>query len=133
MGAGCYYTLPDNRDIKAYWLDFGTDYDEYTYQDETDFLIEVLSALPLFYKGNNNALYYGKHYRIELKPTYYGDGLLINLVVDLEEWQEMHGLTLANLEKVYNRIIKHINKSASLRVASSGYTSCLIETGSLTA
>ena len=135
MGAGCYYTLPDNRQIKAYWLDVASDEsdpDEFAHavQCERDYLQELIAELPLagVYGG---ALYYGKHYRIDLEPTYNGDGILINLAVDLPDYDHRYPLTLANLERVYMRIVKHINKKLPLRVASSGWTSATVERGSL--
>lgn len=133
MGAGCYYTLPDNRQIKAYWLDVVIDDDEIADQYDYDkqYLIDVITELPLAVVAPSGRLYYGKHYRIELDPTYNGDGILINLAIDLPEYDQRYGLTLANLERVYNRIIKHVNKSLPLRVASSGYTSVLIAAGCL--
>ena len=133
MGAGCYYTLPDNREIKAYWLEVASD--ESTPEDfsdavqyEHEYLQELITELPLagVYDG---VLYYGKHYRINLESTYNGDGILINLVIDLPEYDRLYPLTLANLERVYTRIIKHVNKSTALRIASSGYMSEAVPVG----
>lgn len=133
MGAGCYYTLPDNRDIKAYWIDVESSEEEHgdQYDFEKEFLRDLILELPLAGVGITGQLFYGKHYRIDLEPTYNGDGILINLAVDLAEYDRLYPLTLANLERVYMRIIKHVNKSTALRIASSGWTSANVERGSL--
>ena len=135
MGAGCHYTLPDNRNIKAYWLDLSCADEEqndpdlwaFHWDTEKEFLQDVIAQLPLATVGVNGVLYYGKYYRIEFVSTYNGDGILINLVIDgLYEWAQVYPLTLANLERVYHKIIRHVNKSTALRVATSGYTATTI-------
>ena len=137
MGAGCDYTLPDSRDIKAYWI--GLEIEEYQDGEEAgsacyEFLIEDLKycllGLPLCHEYQGQ-LYYGKQHKIDLDPTYHGDGILINLVVDLYDYDEKYNFVLSNLEKVYNKIIRHVNQRFELRKATSGYTSCTIERGSI--
>lgn len=138
MGAGCYYTLPDNRDIKAYWVD--VEIEEEDQDDETagsfyyDLLIEDLKdcllELPLC-TDYNGQLYYGKQHKVDLDSTYYGDGILINLVIDLYDYDEKYNFVLSNLERVYNKIIRHVNQRFELRKASSGWTSCTIERGAI--
>lgn len=136
MGAGCYYTLPDNNQIRAYWLDVASDESDPedfadTVQCEREYLRDLVLELPLAGVGITGQLFYGKHYRIELSQTYNGDGILINLSVDLPDYDRRYPLTLANLERVYTRIIKHVNKSTALRVAACGWTSANVERGSL--
>jgi hypothetical protein len=126
MGAGCYYTLPDNRDILAYWLDVPASDEDEDYSDnfecELDYLKEVLLSLPLCHEYNGQ-LYYGKQFKIDLDSTYYGDGILINLVIDLYDWSEKYNFVLSNLDKVYHRIIKHVNKSLPLKRAAGSWCS----------
>lgn len=122
MGAGCYYTLPDNREILAYWIDLTLDQgDENSDEFDTDFYSEIMADdlkeclldLPLCHEYHGQ-LYYGKHFKIDLASTYYGDGLLINLSVDLYDWSDNYNFVASNLDRVYNRIIKHVNKSFKL-------------------
>ena len=126
MGAGCYYTLPDNRDILAYWLDVPASDEDEDYSDnfecELDYLKEVLLSLPLCHEYNGQ-LYYGKQFKIDLDSTYYGDGILINLVIDMYDWSEKYNFVLSNLDKVYHRIIKHVNKSLPLKRAAGAWCS----------
>lgn len=135
MGAGCYYTLPDNRDIKAYWIDIELDEED---QDDSSFIFDLtldelkltLLELPLCHEYNNQ-LYYGKHFKIDLDSTYHGEGILINLCIDLYDWSDKYNFVASNLERVYNRIIRHVNQSYELRKATSGYTACTIERGTI--
>lgn len=139
MGAGCYYTLPDNRDVKAYWIDLdfrhedgeADDYESAAFDYLKEDLIYILQQLPLFSVGVNGLLYYGKHYRIDLAETYNGDGLLINLAVDLPEYDRLYPLTLANLDRVYAKVMRHVNQFYALTVASSGYTSARVDKGTI--
>jgi hypothetical protein len=135
MGAGCYYTLPDNRDVLAYWLDIGYEFegqeDNSDYFDcELDNLESVLLELPLCSKYNGQ-LYYGKQFKIDLDSTYNGDGILINLIVDLYDYDKKYNFVVSNLEKVYNRIIKHVNKSLPLRRAAGAWCSAQFAIGEI--
>lgn len=125
MGAGCYYTLEENRDIKAYWLDLGLqeESDEFLYDDEMvdlKYIIEEMIKVDSF--GADDWSYYGDMYKIILEPTYYGDGIVINLEYQVVD-HKLKGLQSYNYENVYRKIIKHINKFLPLRVATTGYTS----------
>jgi len=128
MGAGCFYTLPDSRDVLAYWLsvDYDASLDEFENSDnfdcEVQYLKDVLKQLPLC-EEYNNTLFYGKHFKINLDSTYNGDGILINLVLDLPDYDHSFNFVLSNLGKVYNRIIKHVNKSLPLRRAAGAWCS----------
>lgn len=136
MGAGCYYTLPDNRDVLAYWLavDFDEELDEYENSDnyacDLEYLKELLLQLPLCHEYNGQ-LYYGKHFKIDLDSTYHGDGILINLIVDLYDYNEKYNFVVSNLERVYNRIIKHINKSLPLKRAAGAWCSAQFAIGEI--
>jgi hypothetical protein len=135
MGAGCYYTLPQNRDIKAYWLDIGfaeNEDDQDYYDCEIDNLISLIKQLPLVFLGNDDRIYYGQHYEIKLESNYNGDGIVINLLIDDRDLNsQVYPLVLSNLSRVYRRIIRHINKSVPLRIATSGYTSALLAIGEI--
>lgn len=139
MGAGCYYTLPDNREIKAYWIDLdfqhedgeADDYQSAAFDYLKDDLAYTLQQLPLFYVGADGAFYYGKLYRIDLAGTYNGDGLILNLAIDLPEYDRCYPLALANLDRVYAKIMRHVNRFYTLSVACSGYTSARVDIGAL--
>ena len=118
MGAGCYYTMKEIPEQRAYWLDVGySDEDDECnyYDDDLINLADCLAELPLFHSGR-----YGKNnqYIVTLKPTYYGDGIIID--VELSDYAT--ALDRHNIYKVYLRIIKHINTSYPLSIATSGYT-----------
>ncbi|MCP3921320.1 MAG: hypothetical protein GY714_01915 [Desulfobacterales bacterium] len=140
MGAGCYYTLEENRDIKAYWVNiqvedeegYGEDDDGWAFEFVLDQLKETILELPICAKYglipsntgyNNNKIYYGDMFIVSLDSTYYGDGILINF-----EFQDVdcEGLQNHNYEISYNKLIKHINKSFELSIATSGYTSATL-------
>lgn len=136
MGAGCYYTLPQNRDILAYWIELPESDD----QDSDDSWIfdcmvenigETLLTLPLCDVVDQFSFWYGKHYKIELVSTHYGDGLQILLSVDLPEYHEKFNFFASNLSKVYAKIIKHVNKDFDLKRAAGSWCSTTIEKGSL--
>lgn len=132
MGAGCHYTLPQNRDIKAYWLNIGfpeneDDQDYYLFNDEKQNLIDTLKDYPDFYLGLDGVLYLGKIYRIVLESTYNGDGILINL--ELLPHYENDQFYLNMLEKSYLKLIRFINRFYPLCVATSGYTYSVIQIG----
>lgn len=122
MGAGCHYTLKDDSSIKAYWLDFGTDYNEFTFDIELLNLNHSLLELPLCseYSGE---LYYGECFKIVLESKYNGDGIVIDLQECMSGCEPHYELMLSKLESMYNKIIKHLNKYFPLTVATSGYTS----------
>lgn len=135
MGAGCFYTLPDDRSIRAYWLDIGFAEDDDQsdlFNCELENLREVIKGLPLAWFGNDDRIYYGQHYEIKLESNYNGDGIVINLAIDDRDLcSRIYPLVLSNLARVYARIIRHINKALPLRIATSGYTSALIDIGAL--
>lgn len=126
MGAGCYYTLPDSRDVLAYWLDVPQPEDGEDFSDnfdcELEYIKDCLLQLPLCTEYNGQ-LYYGDSFKIELDSTYYGDGILINLVIDKPDYNEKYYFILSMLERVYLKIIKHLNKVMPLKRAAGAWCS----------
>ena len=139
MGAGCYYTLPDSRDMLAYWVSLELDQteedrDEFDSEFYHEIMMEDLTSLLLelpLCKEYNGVLYYGDNFTIELPSTYYGDGILINLVMRLPDYDEKYNFVLSNLERVYKRIIKHVNKSLPLRRAAGAWCSASYAIGEI--
>ena len=131
MGAGCFYTLPQNRDIKAYWLNIGfpedDDHEFYLFNDEKQNLIDTLKGNKDFCLGLDGVLYLGEIYRIVLEPTYNGDGILINL--ELLPRYENDQFYLRMLESSYLKLIRFINRFYPLCIATSGYTYSEIQVG----
>lgn len=128
MGAGCRYTLPGNREIKAYWLEI----DPEQWSCELENLEDLLRELPLYFRGNCGRHYYGQHYELTFESTYNGDGILIYLGIDERDLNpQTYALTAYNLDRVYYRIIRHLNKYLPLRRAAGSYCSAKIEIGSL--
>lgn len=135
MGVGCYYTLPDSRDVLAYWLDVPPADEEsednsFSFDCDLDYLKEILLTLPLCHEYNGQ-LYYGKQFKIDLDSTHYGDGILINLVIDLYDYDPKYNFVLSQLEKVYHRIIKHVNKSLPLKRAAGAWCSASYNIGEI--
>lgn len=128
MGAGCYYTLPDNRDIKAYWIEI----DPEEYQFELENLEGFFRELPLYFRGNCGRHYYGNHYELTFESTYNGDGILIYLGIDDRDLNsQIYPLVEYNLDRVYRRIMRHLNKYLPLCRATGSYCYTKIEIGSL--
>lgn len=124
MGAGCWYTLHDDRDTRAFWIDLHPEIEEeIDYDFEYDQVIWALKDLPLFFVGHNNRLYYGEQFEITLENTYYGDGL----VVQLRMCDEEDPLTRVNYLRCYEKIKRHLMQYFDCRIATSGYTSMLLE------
>lgn len=131
MGAGCYYR--NSLDKKAFWIDLDTDVFEGMSDEETQdkydiacgytlsLIEEVLSKTK--YKKVTPLRYESEMYILELEGTYYGDGI----VFYLEPKEEYEKLGTAMFDKNYKglgkKLLKHFNES--LRIATSGYTSCL--------
>ena len=121
MGAGNRYTLEENNSILAAQFDISCDchmediFDCECGELMRDHLIDVIRELPLAKKygmtDDRNSFYYGECYMIDLKSNYYGDAIVIDLSYQRVEYES---LQIHNYEKVYNRIIKHINKQLPL-------------------
>jgi hypothetical protein len=140
MGAGCNYTLDENNDIRAYWIDIACDCYEQDqecvcFQDTIDNLKYELLELKQLAKhgqvpsnnGYENKFYYLDSYIVSLESTYNGDGVLIQFL--LQDDSDNYGLKMHNYENSYLKVIKHINKYYPLRIATSGYTSAFIDVG----
>ena len=140
MGAGCWYTLEEDRDIKAYWVDVepcdtdeGEIFEDY-FENVLECLTETILELPICKKYGmvssvnggyyKNKIYYGDSFIVSLDSTYHGDGIVINF--EFQE-TEYYSLQQANYEKSYRKLIKHINESFTLSIATSGYTSAEIK------
>lgn len=127
MGAGCYYTHKCNRQ-KACWIDFNHSDNEGYEEDDYDIMrmweediidnIECLLA-KIGYRNMQNGLC-----KVELVPTYYGDGLIIDISPAMEEWEPSYNLFLANFDRMEENILRCLHKAGfELRIATSGYTS----------
>lgn len=132
MGAGCYYTNCFGE--LAYWIinpnkAENNDYDEFENERWNDFvedLGEIMIDLGYFkesaYEFSNGLL------KIELKSTYYGDGLVIQIEPKANEWEKEYNLARANMDRCEKRIIRNMVKAGyEVRYATSGYTSAKVE------
>lgn len=144
MGAGCYYTTSGEPQVPAYWYDF--DYSDEAEHDERlaemeqrdafDEVYQALLRLPkydgedLTYEFGQGAVRYGEWYTLELKCTYNGEGVLIDMDYQGGDAPD-NPLAEANFEKVYRYITRKANEVLELRVASSSYTSRTVNIGEL--
>lgn len=151
MGAGCHYTLTDNRNIRAYWVSL-SDYDNEDGEDEEEIsasraeeytmlvedLVSLVQELPLgqtsrstFDRNSrkNPEVAYGQFFKMEFSPTYYGDGIILDLQFAGDS--EDNPLARNIHQQVYEKIARAINKQYELCIATSGYTSHTYETGAL--
>ena len=135
MGAGCHYTLDADSSIKAYWINFineELETDNFLYDDMIRTISECLAELPLCESTGHYELDYGTFFKIKLESTYYGDGIIINVDENINRIHEnSFSLVLSNLDKIYNKIAKHLNKYFELSIATSGYTSTTIALNTL--
>jgi len=130
MGAGCYYTLNEDREYRAYWLDVGYSEDEFDtlYEDEVLNLMACILEHPKCEEASSNTALYGEMFKVVLEPNYYSSGIVINFEYEpVDERQE--GLQRHLYTKCYQTLIRHINKDYPLRIATSGYTYGTIEIG----
>jgi len=131
MGAGCYYTHNTIPNAKSFWVEVESEHEDELfhedYEDEKSYIKDCLKELGYsdkYSKNLENGLY-----EIVFESTYYGDSILVNLESKFErryyaDETRLHNLAVANHEKCYNRIQKHlIANGLKLRMASSGYTS----------
>lgn len=138
MGAGNRYTLEEDNNILAYQFDVSCDCweNDITECDCQDFQLETLKEtileLPLTKRygltDDRMGIYYGEMYVIRLSSNYHGDAIVIDL--EYQNDFEHYGLQQSNYEKVYNKIIKHINKSLPLFIGH-GWTSSHYEVGEI--
>ncbi|EGR4213942.1 hypothetical protein DDN60_15510 [Vibrio cholerae] len=128
MGAGNRYTLTESHGL-AYQLQCGCDcfeddiFDCDCHEHQFNHLIDTIFELPLAKKygmtDDRQSFYYGEMYMINLNTSHHGD-IVVNL--SYQRGFEQEGLQEANYEKVYLKIVKHINKSLPL-FQGFGYTS----------
>lgn len=123
MGAGNNYRLQDDRDIPMYYIEPGCDCTEASACFCMENLAHCIKASLSELKAYDRSLErYGKEmsYNLELKSTYHGDALLIDL--NMTDFAQDIPIVHTNLLKVYNSIIRHLNKSF-LIVQGQGWTS----------
>ena len=131
MGAGCNYTNTGDSSVKAMWLSHDVNEDDYENQAQIDafeFVFDQIAALPKVYSGafdiQDAKLYYGEWYVIELKSTYGGNGVIIDM--DISEYcGDTQGLAEYHFEAVYRKVCKSIG--CTLNRATSSYTSCEVK------
>ena len=131
MGAGCYYTHNTIPNAKAFWVEVESEHEDdlfhEDYECEKSYIKDCLRELGYcdkYSKNLENGLY-----EIVFDSTYYGDSILVMLESKHErryyaDETRLHNLAVANHDKCYARIQKHLIASGiKLRMASSGYTS----------
>lgn len=115
MGAGCMYKHSNGE--LACWIEIDPE-DEFDYSDTLSQIGWELEKLG-YYKEDSN-IFKNKFFTVELKSTYYGDGILILL----EARERYYSLAVANFNRCENRILKQLDKCGFvLKIATSGYTS----------
>lgn len=120
MGAGCYYKheYPFDGNLAA-WIELDdlndADSDEYSYILQS--IADIIIGLGYEFDGEEfkNGLY-----KIELKSTYYGDGLIVYFKNRRDEYIN---LAIRNFSSSENKVLKTLHKNGyKLRIATSGYT-----------
>ena len=118
MGAGCYYKheYPFNDNLAA-WIELDElDSDQYSFIYQS--ITGIIVGLGYEFDGEEfkNGLY-----KIELKSTYYGDGLIVYFKNRRDEYIN---LAIGNFDSSENKILKALHKNGyKLRVATGGYSS----------
>ena len=121
MGAGCYYKheYPFDDNLAA-WIELDNlsdvDSDQYSFIYQS--ITGIIVGLGYEFDGEEfkNGLY-----KIELKSTYYGDGLIVYFKNRRDEYIN---LAIGNFDSSENKILKALHKNGyKLRIATSGYTS----------
>lgn len=138
MGAGNRYTLDEDQSVLACQFDVSCDCWEHDIdhcdcaQSQLDVLISVILELPLTKRygltDDRRGVYYGEMYEIRLLDNYHGDAIVIDLIYQGDF--EQYGLQEYNYERVYSKIVRHINKQLPLFVGH-GYTSSTYEINQL--
>lgn len=118
MGAGCYYKheYPFDGNL-AVWIEVEElDQDQYSF-----FWSNIAKIIKSCGYNQNNDYFYNKLYRIELKSTYYADGLIVCFKCQSDQYIN---LAIKNFEFAENKVLKALAKNGyKLRFATSGYTS----------
>jgi hypothetical protein len=118
MGAGCYYKheYPFNDNLAA-WIELDElDSDQYSFIYQS--ITGIIVGLGYEFDGEEfkNGLY-----KIELKSTYYGDGLIVYFKNRRDEYIN---LAIRNFDSSENKVLKALHKNGyKLRVATGGYSS----------
>lgn len=116
MGAGCYYKhdYPFDDNL-AVWIEMD-EVDQYS-----SLFDEIAEIIKNCGYNQNNDYFYNKLYRIELKSTYYGEGLIVCFKCQSDQYIN---LAIKNFEYAENKVLKALAKNGyKLRFATSGYTS----------
>jgi hypothetical protein len=129
MGHGCFYTHKETE-TRAAWIPLEYYYtdedgkeviDEFVWDDEISNLRYTFDEIG--YKYDSQYLFYNGLFNVELESGHGGE-IVIRLEPRYSEGPE-YQLALANHERSYDRIKRHLIKSGyELRIATSGYTSC---------
>jgi len=118
MGAGCYYKheYPFNDNLAA-WIELDElDSDQYSFIYQS--ITGIIVGLGYEFDGEEfkNGLY-----KIELKSTYYGDGLIVYFKNRRDEYIN---LAIRNFDSSENKVLKTLHKNGyKLRIATGGYSS----------
>ena len=134
MGTGCYYTNKETG-TKAFWIDVNPYYEDENGEEQffediwDDTVLELeYEFKKLGYQKYDSYLFYNGLFNLELESG-YGNEIVIRLEPRetnryyLEDVR-LHNLAIANHDRCYDRIAKHLDKLGyPLRIATSGYTS----------
>lgn len=115
MGAGCYYKhdYPFDGNL-AVWIEMD-EVDQYSSLFE-----EIAEIIKNCGYNRNNDYFYNKLYKIELKSTYYGEGLIVYFKNQSDQYIN---LAIKNFKYAENKVLKALHKAGfKLRVATGGYT-----------
>lgn len=123
MGAGCYYTHAANKQ-KACWVEIESgDESDGDYEDDFDTYGWALENITDLLNANGYRNLKNGLFKIELKSTYYGEGIIIELVPNCKDYDCTYSLAMANFNRVEERILRLIhNEGFKLRIATSGHT-----------
>lgn len=116
MGAGCYYRheYPFDNNLAA-WIEL-KDSDQYSF--EWELISDIIKECGYNYNEN---YFYNQLYKIELKSTYYGDGIIVYFSNNSDPYIN---LAIHNFGFAENKVLKALYKNGyKLIIATSGYTS----------
>ena len=133
MGAGCYYTNRETQ-TKAVWVSIpewaeqGNEAEYYErYNEHHSELVDQLQGLG--YDQVDANICQNGLFEIHLESTYHGDGIVIRMepiTYNGELDMQVYNLAMANHQKCYDKIIRELKSIFELRIATSGYTSTVI-------
>lgn len=127
MGAGCYYTNPETKEL-AYWVENPREdnYPDYEFLQEIGLIAEECGW---DYADKNCLKFENGLLNLEFQPTYYGDGLVIIITPKYQETQHLYNLGMATISPSEKKLARAINKYYSLFYATSGHTANEIKKG----